>query len=165
MTASPFPPPEGERRRGVEPDGRQRANAAIPFHALFLALVVPALAAIILLAAFGAQPLGLALVLAALAPAYFIGFAPAFLAGRFDQSLAEKGWSAVTRLSVMAGIAWATGMAIVIPLHLAGHIHGAMPLLFPLALVLSAVLGLGSALFLARLAFRRSRRPGTWSPP
>lgn len=70
-------------------DGRGDAGEVMSFHALFLALVTPPLAAILVLVVFGARPLGLPLVVATLAPAYFVGFAPAFLAGRLDQALAK----------------------------------------------------------------------------
>lgn len=142
-------------------DGREDAGAVMPFHALFLALVTPPLAAILVLVVFGARPLGIPLVFAALAPAYLIGFAPAFLAGRLDQTLAKRGWRVVARLSIAAGIACTAGMAILTPLHLSGRLHGALPLLFPLALAMSAVLGLGAALLFGRLLvqWRRSREP------
>ena len=116
-------------------DGREDAGAVMPFHALFLALVTPPLAAILVLVVFGARPLGIPLVFAALAPAYLIGFAPAFLAGRLDQTLAKRGWRVVARLSIAAGIACTAGMAILTPLHLSGRLHGALPPAFPFGAV------------------------------
>lgn len=138
-------------------DGRQHAGEVMPFHALFLALVTPPLAAILVLVVFGASPVDGSLVLASLAPAYFIGFAPAFLAGRFDRSLARRGWRAVARLSVAAGIAGSTGIAILADLYLTGRLHGTTPLLLPVALALSAFLALGTALFLAQFIARARR--------
>lgn len=139
-------------------DGRQHAGEVMPFHALFLALVTPPLAAILLLVVFGARPLGVPMVLATLAPAYVAGFAPAFLAGRFDQSLARRGWRAVGRLLVAAGLACITGTILLAPLHLTGRLHGALPLLFPLVLALSAVLALTIAQLSARLLAGMRRR-------
>ena len=130
-------------------------GAAMPFHALFLALLTPALAAFFLLLIFGARPLGAPLVLAALAPAYLVGFLPAFLAGRLDGLLAQRGWHAPARLATVAGIAIVAGLIVLAPLHLEGFIHGAMPLLFPLALAVSAVLALGLTLLLARFCWRK----------
>lgn len=141
----------------VRLDGREDVGAVMPFHALFLALATPPLAAILLLLMFGASPVDGSLVLAGLPPAYFIGFAPAFLAGRFDRSLARRGWRAVARLSVAAGIAGSTGMAILADLYLTGRLHGTMPLLVPVALALAFFLALGTALFLAQLIARARR--------
>lgn len=117
----------------------------MPFHALFLALLTPPLAAFFLLLMFGVRPLGAPLVLATLAPAYFIGFAPAFLAGWLDASLARRGWHALARLALAAAIAAVAGLIVLAPLHLDGRLHGSMPLLIPLSLALSAMLALGVA--------------------
>lgn len=139
--------------------GREQPSEVMPFHELFLALLTPPLAAILLLVVFGAHPIDASLVFATLAPAYFIGFAPAFLAGRLDQALAKRGWHVVARLSIAAGIACTAGMAILAPLHLGNSLHGTSPLLLPLALALamSAVLSLGAAVVCGRL-FARARR-------
>ncbi len=154
MTASPCPPPERDGWPGNEPDGRKDAGAVMPFHALFLALLTPPLAAFFLLLMFGARPLGAPLVLATLAPAYFIGFVPALLAGWLDVLLARHGWRVLARLATVAGMGIIAGLVILAPLHLEGRIHGVMPLLLPLALALSAILALGLALLMARLYAR-----------
>lgn len=144
-------------------EGREHASAVMRFHALFLALVTPPLAAILVLVVFGARPLGLPLIVATLAPAYFVGFAPAFLAGRLDQALAKRGWRVVARLSIAAGIACTAGIAILAPLHLGNRLQGAWPLLLPLALAMSAVLSLGAAVVCGRLLARARQKlkPGS----
>ena len=163
MTASPCRRPEPGGRPRNEWGSREHAGEVVPFHALYLGLVAPPLAALITMAMFGARPLGVPLVLATMAPAYLFGFVPAFLVGRLDRSLAERGWQVPARLSVAAGIAGTVGMAILAPLHFTGRLQGAMPLLFPLALAMSAVLTLGCAQTCARLVARarRRRKPGT----
>ena len=66
---------------------------------------------------YGAWPIGLSLVSSILAPACFIGAAPAFLAGRLDARLASRGWNAHLRLGVVAAMAFAFGAAILAPFY------------------------------------------------
>lgn len=130
----------------------------LPFHAAVMAVSVPLLAAVLLLALFGAGPVGLSLVLSALAPACLLGSLPAFFSGRLDGALARKGWTALARLAAIGGIGAAAGGAILTPLYLTDRIHGAMPLLLPLALAVSGVTVLGMLMLAARLLlFLRSR--------
>lgn len=129
----------------------------MPFHALVLALATPPLAGILLMVLYGAWPIGLSLVSSILAPAWFIGAAPAFLAGRLDARLASRGWNAHLRLGVVAALAFTFGAAILAPFYVSGRIRGAEPLFIPLALGLSAVLTLGLNIVLARLFIPHDR--------
>lgn len=145
---------------GLKVASRQRegSSAVMPFHALTLALVAPPLAGGLLLLFFDAWPIGLPLVVSILAPSYFIGGVPAFLAGRLDAALAVRGWSALRRLGCVAVLAGATGATILPPLYVSGRIHGVLPLLLPAALALSAVLALGFNMALARIVFANDRQ-------
>lgn len=132
--------------------------AVIPFHAALMALAIPLVAVILLLTVFGAQPIGMPQVLSALAPACLLGSAPAFLAGRLDGALANRGWRGPARLAATPGMAAATGAAILAPLYLTDRIRGAMPLLLPLTLAVAAAIVLGLLMLSARLLHvRRSR--------
>ncbi len=123
----------------------------MPFHAVFLALTVPPLAATLALFLLGASPVGLPLVGSILAPAYVIGGGPAFLAGRLDAALARRGWSVASRLAGAAGLGCLAGLVVLAPLSLAGMIGGPLPLLLPLACSAAAMASLVLAILLARL--------------
>ena len=140
--------------------GSQRgiAGALMPFHALILTLLAPPLAGVQLLFLMGARPFDLSLVASMLAPVYFIGAAPAFLAGRLDAMLASSGWSVARRLAAIAAIGGAAGGVILAPLYIAGMMHGALPLLFPLVLAFSASLALGFNMVLVRIIAANVRR-------
>lgn len=146
-------------REASEAGGARRVRV-MRFHASFLALVAPPLAAVLLLWLFGASPLTVPLMLSALPPAYVLGAVPAFLAGRLDGALARRGWGASARLAVAASIGGGLGLLVLAPLYLTGRIHGPDPLLAPLALALAAVAALGLALARARQAV-----PDPTSPP
>ncbi|MCD2171984.1 hypothetical protein [Rhizobium sp. C4] len=131
----------------------------MPFHALTLALVMPPLAGLLLLVSFGAWPIGAPLVFSILAPAYVIGAAPAFVAGRLDVRLASRGWRAGSRLASLAALAFVFGAMLLVPFYVSGRIHGAEPLLMPFALGLSAGLALGFNMVLTRLFFPQGKLP------
>lgn len=123
----------------------------MPFHATFLTLAVPPIAAVGTLALLGASPIGLALIASVLAPAYGIGAAPAFLAGRLDAALARRGWSVPSRFATAAGLGALAGLVVLAPFYLTGMVGGAIPLFLPLACSAAAVAALGLALLLAWL--------------
>ncbi|MFP5077726.1 hypothetical protein ACLE20_10505 [Rhizobium sp. YIM 134829] len=127
------------------------AARLMPFHATFLALTVPPVAAVLTLQLFGAAPLGPGLIASVLPPAYLIGAAPAFLGGRLDGVLARRGWRLVSRLTLAAGLSGLAGLLILAPLFLTGRTRGALPLLAPAAFAAAAVAALGLAMLLARL--------------
>ncbi|OLP53942.1 hypothetical protein BJF92_09285 [Rhizobium rhizosphaerae] len=130
----------------------------MPFHAAFLALVVPPFTGALVFAMFGAD-LSLRLIASLLAPAYLLGAAPAFLCGRLDRRLARLGWSGAARLAVASGLGGLAGLVVLGPLFLKGSIHGALPLLAPVAFAFSAFAALGLAMLLAWLPAM------TWKPP
>lgn len=134
---------------GQEPS--ERTKSLMPFHAAFLGLTVPPVAAALVLFLLGASPTGLPLLTSSLAPAYLIGGVPAFLAGNLDVALARSGWGAAARLAVAAGLGSLAGMFVLAPLYLAGMVGGFLPLLLPLACAAAAVVGLGFSILLARL--------------
>ena len=123
----------------------------MPFHAAFLALTVPPVAAVLALSLFGAAPIGMRLIASVLPPAYALGAAPAFLGGRLDRRLARKGWTIAARLTTAALLALAAGLALLAPFYLTGRIGGAPPLLLPVAFALSALLALGLSVLVAQL--------------
>lgn len=142
--------------------GREaRERRLIPFHATFLAIVAPPLAAALCLRVLGAEPVGFRLLASVLAPAYLLGAVPAFLGGRLDRALVEGGASILARLSVAAHFGGGLGLVILLPLYLAGSIHGTMPLLVPAAFGLAAVVTLGLAMSLARILARSRALTGT----
>lgn len=145
-------------RRAIQTaSGKPQTTAA--HHGLFLTLIAPLFAAVLLLLLYGAWPLDLPLVLSALIPAYAIGAVPAFFAARIDRAVARNGYGAGTRLSVAAGIACVIGLLILSPLYLTDRVHGTMPLLLPLALAFSAALALGLAMATASLLASLRRKP------
>lgn len=121
------------------------------FHATFLAVTVPPIAAVLILALLGAAPIGPGLVASVLAPAYFIGAVPAFLAGRLDAVLARRGRSIFSRFATAAGLACLVGLIFLTPLYLNGMVGGPIPLLLSLACSAASVAALGLAHVLAWL--------------
>ncbi len=122
MTASPRRSHE-QGRGGRSGRGNGRVDGVMPFHPLFLALVLPPLAAIGTLFAFGADaPLGPAL-LAALPPAYLFGAVPALLGGVLDRHLARRRVAKVLRLAVAAALAATAGLVLLAPALLTGRIR------------------------------------------
>ncbi len=135
--------------------GSEPAKGRImPFHATFLAIVAPPMAAALCLRALGADPLGLRLLASGLAPAYLLGAAPAFLGGRLDRTLAEGGATALARLLVAALFGGGLGLVILLPLYLAGLVSGTIPMLVPATFCLAAVTALGLAMSLAWMLAR-----------
>ncbi|MEA3537417.1 hypothetical protein [Rhizobium sp. CC-YZS058] len=98
--------------------------------------------------------MGFRLLASVLAPAYLLGAVPAFLGGRLDRTLAERGATVLARLLVAALFGGGLGLVILLPLYLAGSIHGTMPLLVPAASGLAAVVTLGLAMSLAWMLAR-----------
>ena len=148
-------------RRKLGQGSEPAKGRIMPFHATFLAIVAPPMAAALCLRALGADPLGLRLLASGLAPAYLLGAAPAFLGGRLDRTLAERGATVLARLLVAALFGGGLGLVILLPLYLAGSIHGTMPLLVPIAFGLAAVVTLGLAMSLARILARSRALTGT----
>lgn len=127
---------------------RDRDGGLKSFHPVLIALLLPPLAAVLLLAVYGAWPIGGTLVASTLAPAYLIGAGPSLIGGWLDLLLARKRWHPISRLSVAAGMGFLAGLALLLPLSLSGMIGGSLPLRLPFALALAAAVALGLVLAL-----------------
>lgn len=137
--------------------GNGRVDGVMPFHPLFLALVLPPLAAIGTLFAFGADaPLGPAL-LAALPPAYLFGAVPALLGGVLDRHLARRRVAKVLRLAVAAALAATAGLVLLAPALLTGRIQGPFILLFLTSIAAATIVALGLAMVAGALSTRHTR--------
>ena len=135
-------------------DTARRTEPIMPFHASFLALSTPLLAAVLGLFFLGASPIGIPLIASVLAPAFGIGGMPAFLAGRLDAALLRKGWSVSVRLVTVGGLGFLAGLVVLAPFYLGGMVGGPVPLLLPLACSIAAIATLAFAILMARIVVR-----------